>query len=113
MHRPLAIRYSGWEINRTATETNRRDRPLYKAGLRHFGTWNQALMAAGINPDHVRPYTRWRRLYKQQMLEAIIERSRQRLSIRWCDICRENFSFTGRHEMSRAFIDPLTKTLDG
>ena len=40
--------------NLTATRNMRRDRRLYEAARQHFGTWRQALRAAGIDLEHAR-----------------------------------------------------------
>jgi len=76
-----------------AAHVRSRDPHLYRAALRQFATWEDALRAAGINPEHIRCYRPAQRPSKQQVLETLINRQQQGLSLRWSDICRENRAF--------------------
>lgn len=63
--------------------TNRR---VYLAALRHFGTWKNALIAAGIDPE--RALDRHpQRLDRHAVLEVIRERQRAGLSLVWSVVC--------------------------
>jgi len=67
----------------------RSNRRVYLAALRHFGTWTNALRAAGINPNRAL-YRQPRRLDRLAVLEAIQERQRAGLSLVWSVICCED-----------------------
>ena len=82
----------------SAMHNMRRDRQLYEAARKHFGTWKKAVAAAGINLEHAfarRP----RKLSKQDMLDTIRHRHANSLSLIWTDICLENraFASAGKH----------------
>ncbi len=75
-----------------AMHNMRRDRQLYEAARKHFGTWRKAVAAAGINLEHAfarRP----RKLSKQDILETIRHRHANSTSLIWTDICMDNRSF--------------------
>jgi hypothetical protein len=64
-----------------------------RAAVEHFGSWKQALRAAGIEPEHLRPYRPDQRPGKQQILQEIARRSREGRSLRWRDVVCENRAF--------------------
>jgi len=64
----LARECRGLRLNRASVL--REDRPLYNAILRVFRTWDDAMRAAGLDPDRVRHHRRWSR-------QAVIQRIRQ------------------------------------
>ena len=98
----------------TAMHNMRRDRQLYEAARKHFGTWKKAVAAAGINLEHAfarRP----RKLSKQDILDTIRHRHANSASLIWTDICLENRSFASaakhafgswRRALIAAGIDP-------
>jgi hypothetical protein len=61
--------------------------------LQHFGTWNDAVRAAGIDPNRIRPYSKSRRPSRPKLLEMIRQRKRQGQSLRWCDVRYEDYAF--------------------
>lgn len=63
--------------------TNRR---VYLAAQRYFGTWENALLAAGIDPERAL-YSHPQKLDREAVLEAIKERQRAGLSLVWSDFC--------------------------
>ena len=90
----LAIqRLSHGTYNLTATRVRQRNPKLHRAALKHFGTWRRAVRAAGIDPDHIHPYSKSRSPTRQQILRALVKRKRQGRSLRWVDIRRENYAF--------------------
>jgi hypothetical protein len=73
------------------THVRRRDYRLYAAAREHFGTWREALLAAGIDLRHARLRTRKpRRIDKQKVLDALRAWSTSGHSMRWSDVCLEN-----------------------
>ncbi|MBM4018924.1 MAG: hypothetical protein FJ288_11445 [Planctomycetes bacterium] len=68
----LKREYDGLPLNRTALM--RQDRALHNAILRVFRSWDQAMRAAGIDPDSVRCYRRWsRRTVIESILRLAVE----------------------------------------
>jgi hypothetical protein len=65
----------------------RRDRQLYEAARRHFGTWKKALKAAGIDLDHAFARS-LRKLSQQEILDTIKDRQATNASLIWTDIRR-------------------------
>jgi hypothetical protein len=51
------------------------------------------LRAAGINPDHVRPYKKGHSLNRRQIVEAVLERKCRGQSLRCIDVRREDCAF--------------------
>ncbi len=76
--------------NLSARHNRRRDHRLYAAALRHFGTWREALLAAGIDPAHVRLRSQVRQISKQKIIRVLQRRHRAELSLVWSDVCLEN-----------------------
>ena len=79
--------------NVTSRRISSRRRRLYDAAIQHFGTWQQALCAAGVDPKHIRPYPPDRRPNKQQVIDGIVRRRELGLSLRWVDAARDNHAF--------------------
>jgi len=67
-----------------------RDRRLYDAAIRHFGTWRRALTAAGIDLNGTAGFSKSLRNRKRRIVRAIHARQTQRLSLVWTDVCLEN-----------------------
>lgn len=67
----------------------RSNRRVYLAALRHFGTWKDALLAAGIDPERAL-YRKPHRLDRLSVLEAIGKRQRAGLSLVWSVVCCED-----------------------
>ena len=84
------ISHSHYKI--TAKHIRRRDPALYRAAVRHFGSWPEALRSVGIDPEHAEPCT----LSREQIIEALVVRSREGKSLRCCDVRRENYAFALR-----------------
>ena len=80
----------GYDLS--AQHNIRRDRRLYEAARQHFGTWRNALRAAGINLEHAfvrRP----RKHDKQQLLETIKQRHESGATLMWTEVCLGRPSF--------------------
>jgi hypothetical protein len=76
--------------NLSAHHTQSRERRLYDAACRHFGSWRAALIAAGINPQNVRRQSKPRQLDKQQIIQALRQHDKAGLSLSWSKCCYEN-----------------------
>ena len=76
-----------------AAHVCRRRAALYKAALRLFPTWEDALRAAGIQPENIHRRPMAQRPDKQQTIEVLVRRKQQGLSLRWIDVCCENQAF--------------------
>jgi len=79
--------------NLTAMHNMRRDHRLYQSARQHFGTWRQALEAAGIDLKHANLSSKPRRLDKQEIIDALRQRHQAGLSLAWNEICLENRVF--------------------
>jgi DNA-binding protein H-NS len=80
----------GYDLS--AQHNIKRDRRLYEAARQHFGTWRNALRAAGINLEHAfvrRP----RKHDKQKILDAIKQRHESGETLMWTEVCLENRAF--------------------
>jgi hypothetical protein len=77
-------------VKLTAAAVSRRNRRLYHAAIRHFGSWRQALEAAGVNPNNIRTYSKQERPSRQDIIDILLERAAQGLALRWIDVCCEN-----------------------
>jgi len=78
----------------TAAHSQHRNWKLYKMALKHFGGWKQALLAAGINPDQLCMPAIGQRLNKEQIVEILIDRHRQGLTLCWTELRCENRALT-------------------
>jgi hypothetical protein len=77
--------------NLTAVHVRRYNHRLFVCARRHFGTWRQVLLAAGINRKHAfSRKARSRRLDRQAVIDALRQWKEAGHSFRWSDICREN-----------------------
>lgn len=76
--------------NLTTDHVLRRDRRLYDAARRHFGTWRRAMIAAGVNVQNVHLPTRPGRFSKPQIIAALQQRQQAGLSMAWSAMCLEN-----------------------
>ena len=74
-----------------AQAVRRAEYKLYKAALKHFGTWRAALMAAGININNVPARRRSPRYNREQIVEKIQERHAQNLPIRYTEVALEDW----------------------
>lgn len=83
----------------SAQRNSRRDRRLYEAARKHFGTWRRALKAAGINLKHVRPPSKPRRIDREKVIRQLRKRAESGRSMRYADVCMENraFAITVKH----------------
>ena len=68
----------------------RKDPKLYRAAVRHFGSWEQALLATGINISNAGVRRRAARLNQRQVVDAIFERNCQGQAMRWVDVCLDD-----------------------
>ena len=77
--------------NPSAVHVRRRHNRLHKAGCQHFGTWSQALLAAGVNlrRARLRPGRR-DRLDHQKLLDEVRAWCRAGQSLTWSEVCLEN-----------------------
>jgi hypothetical protein len=66
-----------------------RDRALYEAAIRHFGSWREALTTAGINLANVTRH-RPKNLDRDAMLLWIRNRKEAGQSITFSEVCFEN-----------------------
>ena len=73
-----------------------RDRALFAAARKHFGSWLQALSAVGLDLGNARRFSKARRPSKQQIVQALRERRQQGLSLVWNVACLENRAFAMR-----------------
>jgi hypothetical protein len=78
---------TGYDLG--ATVNRSRDRALYDACLRHFGSWREALTAAGINLANVTRH-RPKNLDRDAMLLWIRNRKEAGQSITFSEVCFEN-----------------------
>ncbi len=76
--------------NLSAKRNMRRDSGLYRAAIHHFGTWRQALEAAGIDVRHAHLDSKPRQLDRKKILEALRQRHQTGLSMAWREACLEN-----------------------
>ncbi len=89
---------SGYKVS--AVRIMRRNRGLYDGALQHFGSWREALRAAGINPDHIRRQTRRiKNLDKPQVAKILVDRMQRGLPLRWKDVCCEDYAFAQTAKM--------------
>ena len=67
-----------------------RDRHLYDAALEHFGSWNQALTASGVNPDNIR--MKWNNAMSpsEQLVDELRTRHRAGKSLSLGAVSRDN-----------------------
>jgi len=79
---------SGYSLS--ARHNMRRDRQLYRAALRHFGSWRQALEAAGIDLRHAHINAKPRQHDKKQIIETLQQRHRDGLTLCWSEVCLKN-----------------------
>ncbi len=79
--------------NLTAGHVRVRQWRFYRAAVQHFGSWRQTLLAAGVDPRHVRPYPPDQRPSRQHIIEGITARQAHGLSLRWMDVSRDNRAF--------------------
>ncbi len=66
-----------------------RDRALYEAALRHFGSWREALTAAGVNLANV-THRRPKNLDRDAMLLWICNRRAAGQTLVFSEVCLEN-----------------------
>jgi hypothetical protein len=69
-----------------------RDRWLFEAARKQFGTWRRALHAAGIDLKRVRGFSKTRRHSRRRIINALRNRREQGSSLRWNVVCLENRS---------------------
>lgn len=73
----------GAKVNRS------RDGALYSAAMRHFGSWRDALTAAGINVANV-THRRPKHLDREGMLLWLRNRQAAEQTLGYCAVCLEN-----------------------
>lgn len=78
------------KVRMTASNVNRRFPRLYRAAIHCYGTWTQALKAAGINAANIQAYPRRNRPSRSRILEQLRERHDAGLSMTWTDACCDN-----------------------
>jgi hypothetical protein len=78
---------TGYDV---AARVNRdRDRALYDAAIEHFGTWREALTAAGINLANV-SRRRPKHLDRETMILWLQDRQASGQTMVWTEVCLEN-----------------------
>ena len=129
-----ALRYAGVNVQRVARERRssaeavthqicrlcydarvlegkhiRRFRPLlHKAALKHFGSWEQAMKAAGIRPENVFRYAKDQQPSKEEITAMLLYRQQQGLSLRRVDMVRENYALV---KATKSMFGSWTRTL--
>jgi len=73
----------------SATHNQRRHRAFYNSTRRHFGTWRNALLCAGIRLENATGRTA-SHMDREMLLAWILERSLTGGSMNWTDMCLEN-----------------------
>jgi len=73
----------GAKVNRS------RDGALYSAAMRHFGSWREALTAAGINVANV-THRKPKHLDREGMLLWLRNRKAAKQTLGYCAVCLEN-----------------------
>jgi superfamily II DNA or RNA helicase len=100
-----ALKLNSWAVEKIAPKVINRARRI-------FGSWDQALQAAGLDPDEVRPRRRWTR---QSALEAIRDRKRKGLALNVAAMLNEDLNLKNasswlfgswNHALRAAGIDP-------
>jgi hypothetical protein len=77
-----------------------RDRALYDAAIRHFGSWREALTAAGINLANV-THRRPKHLDRDGMILWLRNRQAAGQSLVYSEVCLENRDYA--HAIRREF----------
>jgi len=78
---------TGYDLG--AAVNRRRDRGLYDAAVRHFGSWREALTATGINLANV-THHRPKHFDRDAMLLWLRNRQAAGQSLVYTDVCLEN-----------------------
>lgn len=79
--------------NLSPRKNAQRDRKLYDTARRHFGSWAQALTAAGINLENSQLPTKPRRIPRDDLLARMHERHAAGKSMLWKQVCMEDYAF--------------------
>ena len=74
----------------SAKRNMRRDSGLFRAAIHHFGTWRQALEAAGIDVRHARLGLKPRQLDRKRIMESLRRRHQAGFSLTWSEVCLED-----------------------
>lgn len=82
---------SGYSL--LAKHNMHRDYKLYRAAMHYFGSWKDALEAAGVDCRNIKLHAKPRRHDKQEIIEKLRERQNAGLSIIWSEVCLENRTF--------------------
>lgn len=75
------------EYNLASRHNRVRNRLLYEAARRHFGTWRNALRSAGVDPRYAAAHPR---LTREQVLAALQQRRKRGLSLRRNEVYLQN-----------------------
>lgn len=81
----------GYELS--AARNKERDRQLYNAARKHFGSWHRALRAVGMNLEQARPSSKPRNLSREKVIETLRQRHAAGLPLSWSEVCLENRVF--------------------
>lgn len=81
----------GYDLS--AARNKERDRQLFNAARRYFGSWRGALRAVGMNLEQARPSSRPRSLNREKIIETLRQRHEAGLSLAWSAVCLENRVF--------------------
>lgn len=81
----------GYDLS--AGRNKERDRKLFNAARRHFGSWRKALRAVGMNLEQARPSSKPRNLSRDKVISILRQRQAEGKSLEWSVVCLENRVF--------------------
>ena len=79
--------------NLSASQNARRDRSLYDAARRLFGSWREALSAVGLKLENAHLLGRPRKLKKDELIIQLRQRHESGQSLAWRIVCLDNHAF--------------------
>jgi hypothetical protein len=81
----------GYDLS--ASRNRERDRQLFNAARRHFGSWRKALRCVGMNLEQARPSSKPRNLSRDKVVAILRQRHAEGKSLEWSVVCLENRVF--------------------
>ena len=78
----LSMYESGENLNYSSVATN--NLSLLRAATRYFGTWEDAVLFAGLDYDSIRRYKSWSR---ERIIERIKDLHAQNVDLSWRNVC--------------------------
>ena len=79
--------------NLSAKHNRHRDYMLHRAAIHYFGSWHDALEAAGIDCRNIQMNAKPQRHDKREIIEKLRERHSEGLTVIWGEVCMENRTF--------------------